>query len=127
VVLFTGDGCFRMNCAELGTLSSYGLGVLIIVFNNSTLGMVRQWQSFFYQGRYSETDLGPSPDFVKLAEAYGVRGCRVEDRRGFSAALARAAEELAAGRTTLIDVIIDKDEKVLPMVPSGKPIDEQIM
>ena len=127
VVLFTGDGCFRMNCAELGTLSNYGLGVLIIVFNNSTLGMVRQWQSFFYQGRYSETDLGPSPDFVKLAEAYGVRSCRVEDRRGFSAALARAAEELAAGRTTLIDVIIDKDEKVLPMVPSGKPIDEQIM
>jgi acetolactate synthase-1/2/3 large subunit len=127
VVLFTGDGCFRMNCAEMGTLSNYGLGVLIIVFNNSTLGMVRQWQSFFYEGRYSESDLSPSPDFVKLAEAYGVRGCRAADRRGFSAALDRAVEDLAAGRSSLIDVIIDKDEKVLPMVPSGKPIDEQIM
>lgn len=127
VVLFTGDGCFRMNCAELGTLSGHKLAILIIVFNNSTLGMVRQWQSFFYQGRYSETDLGPSPDFVKLAEAYGVYGCRAEDRRDFSAALDRAAEELSAGRSALIDVIIDKDEKVLPMVPSGKPIDEQIM
>ncbi|MDR3160997.1 MAG: biosynthetic-type acetolactate synthase large subunit [Spirochaetaceae bacterium] len=127
VVLFTGDGCFRMNCAEMGTLSGCGLAVLIIVFNNSTLGMVRQWQSFFYQGRYSESDLGPFPDFVKLADAYGVRGYRAGDRRGFSAALGRAAEDLAAGRAALIDVIIDKDEKVLPMVPSGKPIDEQIM
>jgi acetolactate synthase-1/2/3 large subunit len=127
VVLFTGDGCFRMNCAEMGTLRGYGLGVLIIVFNNSTLGMVRQWQSFFYQGRYSETDLGPFPDFVKLADAYGVSGYRAEDRRDFSAALTKAAEDLAAGRTALIDVAIDKDENVLPMVPSGKPIDEQIM
>jgi acetolactate synthase-1/2/3 large subunit len=127
VALFTGDGCFRMNCAEMGTLSGQGLAVLIIVFNNSTLGMVRQWQSFFYQGRYSETDLGPSPDFVKLAEAYGVPGRRAEDRRTFTTALSRAGEDLAAGRSALIDVIIDKDEKVLPMVPSGKPIDEQIM
>jgi acetolactate synthase-1/2/3 large subunit len=127
VVLFTGDGCFRMNCAEMGTLSSLGLAVLIIVFNNSALGMLRQWQSFFYQDRYSETDLGPIPDFVKLADAYGVRGYRAKDRRGFSAALGRALEDLAAGRTALIDVIIDKDEKVLPMVPSGKPIDEQIL
>jgi acetolactate synthase-1/2/3 large subunit len=127
VVLFTGDGCFRMNCAEMGTLSNYGLGLLIIVFNNSTLGMVRQWQHLFYQGRYSETDLGPSPDFVKLAEAYGVSGYRAEDRRGFTAALDGAAQDLAAGRTALIDVIIDQDEKVLPMVPSGRPIDEQIL
>jgi acetolactate synthase-1/2/3 large subunit len=127
VVLFTGDGCFRMNCAELGTLRSHRLALLIIVFNNSTLGMVRQWQSFFYQGRYAESDLGPSPDFVKLAEAYGVSGYRAEDRRGFISALDRALKDIAAGRTALIDVIIDKDERVLPMVPSGKPIDEQIL
>jgi acetolactate synthase-1/2/3 large subunit len=126
VVLFTGDGCFRMNCAEMGTLSARGLGVLIIVFNNSTLGMVRQWQSLFYQDRYSETDLGPFPDFVKLADAYGVSARRAKDRRSFTAALSKAAGDLAAGRTTLIDVVIDKDEKVLPMVPSGRPIDEQI-
>jgi acetolactate synthase-1/2/3 large subunit len=89
--------------------------------------MVRQWQSLFYQGRYAESDLGPSPDFVKLAGAYGVSGYRAKDRRGFSAALDKALEDLTAGRTALIDVTIDKDEKVLPMVPSGKPIDEQIL
>ncbi|MDR1973007.1 MAG: biosynthetic-type acetolactate synthase large subunit [Treponema sp.] len=127
VVLFTGDGCFRMNCAEMGTLSNHRLPVLIIVFNNSTLGMVRQWQSFFYEGRYSESDLSGFPDFVKLAEAYGIPGYRAEDRKGFTAALGSAAGDLAAGRAALINAVIGKDEKVLPMVPSGKPIDEQIM
>ncbi|MDR3249241.1 MAG: acetolactate synthase large subunit, partial [Treponema sp.] len=127
VVLFTGDGCFRMNCAEMGTLSNYKIPVLIIVFNNSTLGMVRQWQSFFYEGRYSESDLSRSPDFVKLAEAYGISGYRAEDRKDFATALSNAAGDLASGRAVLIEAIIDKDEKVLPMVPSGKPIDEQIL
>jgi acetolactate synthase-1/2/3 large subunit len=127
VVLFTGDGCFRMNCAEMGTLHKYRLPVLIIVFNNSTLGMVRQWQSFFYEGRYSESDLSASPDFVKLAEAYGISGYRAEDRKGFTEALDRAAGDLAEGKAALIDAVIDRDEKVLPMVPSGRPIDEQIL
>ncbi|MDR0998711.1 MAG: biosynthetic-type acetolactate synthase large subunit [Treponema sp.] len=127
VALFTGDGCFRMNCGEMGTLVSYRIPVLIIVFNNSTLGMVRQWQGLFYEGRYSESDLGMSPDFVKLAGAYGIPAYRGEDRGSFSEALDRAAEDLAAGSAALVEVIIDRDEKVLPMVPSGKPIDEQIL
>jgi acetolactate synthase-1/2/3 large subunit len=127
VALFTGDGCFRMNCGEMGTLSAYRIPVLIIVFNNATLGMVRQWQGLFYEGRYSESDLGPSPNFVKLAGAYGIPAYRAEDRRSFSEALDKAAEDLAAGSAALIEVIIDRDEKVLPMVPSGKPIDEQIL
>jgi acetolactate synthase-1/2/3 large subunit len=127
VVLFTGDGCFRMNCAEMGTLNAYRIPVLIIVFNNRTLGMVRQWQNFFYEGRYSETDLPALPDFLKLAEAYGLSGYRAEDKAGFTDALNSAGKDLAAGRAALIEVIIDKDEKVLPMVPSGKPIDEQIL
>ncbi|GHV91398.1 acetolactate synthase catalytic subunit [Spirochaetia bacterium] len=127
VVLFTGDGCFRMNCAEMGTLKNYSIPVLVIVFNNRTLGMVRQWQNFFYQGRYSETDLSPWPDFIKLADAYGLHAYHGEDKAGFTEALNNALKDLAAGRAALIEVTIDQDEKVLPMVPSGKPIDEQIL
>jgi acetolactate synthase-1/2/3 large subunit len=127
VALFTGDGCFRMNCAEMGTLKAYKIPLLIIIFNNSALGMVRQWQRFFYEGRYSESDLGLSPDFVKLAGAYGLPAYRAEDRRSFSEVLDKAAGDLAAGSAALIEVIIDQDEKVLPMVPSGRPIDEQIL
>jgi acetolactate synthase-1/2/3 large subunit len=127
VVLFTGDGCFRMNCAEMGTLKNYCLPILIIIFNNHALGMVRQWQNFFYEGRYSETDLGESPNFIKLAEAYGLGGYRAGNKADFTAMLAMAEQDLAQGRTVLIEVTIDRDEKVLPMVPSGKPIDEQIL
>jgi acetolactate synthase-1/2/3 large subunit len=127
VVLFTGDGCFRMNCTEMATLVRYGLSVLIIVFNNRTLGMVRQWQNFFYEGRYSETDLDDRPpDFIKLAEAYGVSAYRAGDELLFREALQMAGKDLAAGRPALIEALIDKDERVLPMVPGGKPIDEQI-
>ncbi|MDR1319453.1 MAG: biosynthetic-type acetolactate synthase large subunit [Treponema sp.] len=127
VVLFTGDGCFRMNCTELATLVRYGLSVLIIVFNNRALGMVRQWQNFFCAGRYSETDLGDRPpDFVKLAGAYDVPGYRAGDEISFQAALEKAEKDLAAGRPALIEALIDKDERVLPMVPGGRPIDEQI-
>ncbi|GHU90544.1 hypothetical protein FACS189476_10740 [Spirochaetia bacterium] len=127
VALFTGDGCFRMNCAEMGTLKTHSIPVLVIVFNNRTLGMVRQWQNFFYEGRYSETDLSASPDFIKLADAYGLHGYRAEDKAGFTEALNNAGKDIAAGNAALIEVIIDRDEKVLPMVPSGKPIDEQIL
>ncbi|MDR0400084.1 MAG: biosynthetic-type acetolactate synthase large subunit, partial [Treponema sp.] len=109
VALFTGDGCFRMNCAEMGTLKAYGIPVLIIVFNNSALGMVRQWQRFFYEGRCSETDLGAFPNFIKLAGAYGLPGYRAEDRKGFSKALDRAAGDLAAGSAALIELLIDPD------------------
>jgi acetolactate synthase-1/2/3 large subunit len=116
-----------MNCAEMATLSAYRIPVLIIVFSNGVLGMVRQWQDFFYEGRYSETDLSPYPDFVKLAGAYGLPGYRAADRGSFLEALDTAAADLADGRAALIDARIDQDEKVLPMVPSGKPIDEQIL
>jgi acetolactate synthase-1/2/3 large subunit len=127
VVLFTGDGCFRMNCAELGTLSTYHLPLMVVVFSNGVLGMVRQWQTIFYEGRYSETDLDRPPDFVKLAEAYGVAGFRAANEASFTAALTAAMSELAHGKPVVIDALIDKDERVLPMVPGGKPIDEQIL
>jgi acetolactate synthase-1/2/3 large subunit len=125
--LFTGDGSFRMNCAEMGTLAAYGLPILILIFNNRTLGMVRQWQALFYEEHYAETTLDRPPDFVKLADAYGFRGFRADDEDSFREALDKAWKELAQGRAALIDAHIDQDEKVLPMVPGGKPIDEQIL
>ena len=127
VVLFTGDGCFKMNCTEMATLSTYKIPVLIIVFRNGVLGMVRQWQNFFYEGRCSETDLSQSPDFVKLSEAYGIRGFSARDQSSFLEALQAATAELTSGRAALIEALIDRNENVLPMVPSGMPIDEQIL
>ncbi|MDR1956590.1 MAG: biosynthetic-type acetolactate synthase large subunit [Treponema sp.] len=127
VVLFTGDGSFRMNCAELATLGAYGIPLLVVICNNRVLGMVRQWQTLFYEGRYAETTLDRPPDFVKLAEAYGIAGYRAGDAGAFMDALGKAVQELRRGRAALIDALIDPDEKVLPMVPGGKPIDEQIL
>jgi len=127
VVLFTGDGSFRMNCAEMATLEAYGLGVLIVVMNNGTLGMVRQWQSLFHGKRYSETTLARPPDFVKLAAAYGIAGFQAGSEEALEITLDKAASLLAQGKSALLDAAIDIDEMVLPMVPSGKPIDEQIL
>jgi acetolactate synthase-1/2/3 large subunit len=127
VVLFTGDGSFRMNCAELATLNSYGIPLLIVIFNNHVLGMVRQWQNLFYEERYSETVLDRPPDFVKLAEAYGLKGRRAENDASFSKVLDAALQDMAGGRAVLIEAQLDRDEMVLPMVPGGKPIDEQIL
>jgi len=128
VVLFTGDGCFRMNQSELATMVRYALPVLIIIFNNQTLGMLRQWQDFFYSSNYFETDLdNRGPDFIKLAGAYGVTGFRAVNESSFLDALSKSAKLLSEGRPALIEAIIDKDEKVIPMVPGGKTVDEQIM
>ena len=128
VVLFTGDGSFRMNSAEMATLVKYGLPVLIVIFNNSTLGMLRQWQNLFYEKRYFQTDLDSrGPDFLKLAAAYDVAGFRVTDGESFLLALEKSVQLLALGKPALIEAVIDKDERVIPMVPAGKPVDEQIM
>ena len=128
IVLFTGDGSFRMNSAEMATLVKYKLPVLIIVFNNSTLGMLRQWQTYFYKERYFQTALeNCGPDFVKLAAAYNVSAFSTKDEKSFIVALDAAVKLLASGKAVLIEVIIDKDEKVVPMTPSGKPVDEQIL
>jgi len=113
VVLFTGDGCFRMNCAEMAALVKYKLPVLIIIFNNSALGMLRQWQKISYKSRYYETDLDNScPDFIKLAEAYNISGFRVTDKKSFTAALEKCAKLLAARKPALIEAVIDKNECV---------------
>ena len=126
-VLFTGDGCFKMNQGEMATMVRYGLPVLIIIFNNQTLGMLRQWQNFFYSANYFETDLENNPDFIRLAGAYGVTGFRAIKETDFLEALKESVKILSKGKPALIEAIIDKDEKVIPMVPGGRPVDEQIM
>ena len=124
VVLFTGDGCFRMNSGELATLVKYKLPVLIVVFNNSTLGMLRQWQNFIYSSNYYETDLDNScPDFIKLAAAYNVEGFRVTDGESLSEALKKCVKILAEGKPALVEAVISRDEKVEPMRLGAKPVD----
>ena len=115
----TGDGSFRMNCNELSTVSYYGLPVITILFDNATLGMVRQWQTLIYGGRYSQTTLDRAPDFVKLAEAYGLNGFRAASVEEFADAFKKA---LQSDRGSIIDCIIDTDEKVRPMVGGGSHI-----
>ncbi|MCI9011954.1 MAG: acetolactate synthase large subunit [Oscillibacter sp.] len=120
----TGDGCFRMNCHELATVQHYGLPIITVVFNNGTLGMVRQWQSLIYGKRYSETTLDRGPDFVKLAAAYGIRGFRVKSKEDMEKALAQA---LAAREPAVLDCMLDIDEMVRPMVASGSEITDFLL
>lgn len=124
VVHIAGDGSFRMNLNELATISHYNLPVIIIVANNGTLGMVRQWQKLFYDKRYSATTLDRPPDFLKLADAFAVRGYRAASEDEFVAAFQSAA---ASREPALIDCYMDIDEMVFPMVPPGKPIDELLL
>ncbi len=124
VVLFTGDGCFRMNSNELATMQHYGVPVVIVVMNNGVLGMVRQWQTVFYGKRYSQTNLDRGPDFAKLAEAYGVKGYTVCSLEQFDEAL---SEALDSGLTAVIDCRIGCDETITPMVAPGKPITEFVL
>ncbi len=124
VVHVAGDGSFRMNLNELATISHYKLPIIIIVANNGTLGMVRQWQKLFYDKRYSATTLDRPPDFVKLADAFSIRGFRATTEAEFSDAFRKAAAERTPA---LIDCYMDIDEMVFPMVPAGKPIDELLL
>ncbi len=119
VVLCTGDGCFRMNCNELATVQHYDVPVIIVLFNNRTLGMVRQWQNLIYGKRFSQTDLDRGPDFVKLAEAYGLSGARAATQEEFESVFRTA---LASGKPWVIECAIDKDEMVRPMVSGGSPV-----
>jgi acetolactate synthase-1/2/3 large subunit len=116
VVNITGDGSIQMNIQEMMTATEHGLNVINVILNNNYLGMVRQWQTFFYDKRYSAVDLSMQPDFVKLADAYGAKGYRVDSYEAFEAAL---KEAITLKVPVLIDVVIDRLENVLPMVPTG--------
>ena len=119
VLHITGDGSFQMNCNELATVRYYDLPIITIIFNNSTLGMVRQWQTLIYNERYAQTSLDKSPDFVALAKAYGLNGRKVTNSADFEDAL---REALSLGSGYVIDCAIDKDEMVRPMVSGGSHI-----
>ncbi|MCL1927792.1 MAG: biosynthetic-type acetolactate synthase large subunit [Treponema sp.] len=115
VLLFTGDGSFRMNNGELATLNRYSVPILIILINNKSLGMVRQWQHVFCADRFSETELSESPDFCVLAKAYGILALRASSGREYNAALDNALMETAKGKTAFIETFVDKETMVLPM------------
>ncbi len=123
VICFAGDGSIQMNSQELATAVHYNLPVKVAVINNQYLGMVRQWQKFFYEGRYSQTSMSGSPDFVRLAEAYGATGLRVETPAETSSTIETA---LQTPGPVVIDFVVDPEENVLPMVAPNTSIVEMI-
>jgi acetolactate synthase-1/2/3 large subunit len=116
-----GDGCFRMNMNELATATRYDIPIIEVVFNNHVLGMVRQWQTLFYDKRYSNTNLRDKVDFVKLAEAMGARAYRITKAEEVEGVF---REAIALKQPVLIECVIDSDDKVWPMVAPGAPIEE---
>jgi acetolactate synthase-1/2/3 large subunit len=123
-VLWTGDGSFGMNLNELATAVSQEIPLVVIIMNNGVLGMVRQWQGKFYGGRYSETSLERKTDFVKLAEAFGAKGFRAKTIKELKKILNK---NFKSNSPIVIDCIIDKDERVLPMIPPGGSITDIIV
>jgi acetolactate synthase-1/2/3 large subunit len=124
VIDIAGDGSIQMNIQELATAVQYRLPVKVMIINNGYLGMVRQWQALFYKGRYSHTSMAVSPDFVKLAEAYGAHGLRVERPSDVEEAIRRA---LALEGPVLVDFRVEPEEDVYPMVPAGAPINNMLL
>ena len=124
VVLFAGDGGFHMNLNELATMASYNIPVVMIIMNNKVLGMVRQWQKLFYGNRFADTDPNRKTDFVKVAEAFGVKGLRLDKNEDIDSVVKAA---LAYQGPVLIDCRISPDSNVLPMIPPGGSSDDIIM
>ena len=120
VINIAGDGCFRMNMNELATAARYNTHVIEVVINNHVLGMVRQWQTLFYDKRYSNTILNDGVDFVKVADALGAKGLRATTVAEFEAAIKEAVN---GEGPYLIECIIDQDDKVWPMVAPGAAIE----
>lgn len=116
-VLFTGDGSFHMNFNEIVTAAKLGLDITVFIMDNHTLGMVRQWQTLFYHKHYSSTDINYPTDFMKLADALGATGFKVDRNEDIEKTVAKA---FATKGVKIVDCIIDKDEFVLPMIPPGK-------
>jgi acetolactate synthase-1/2/3 large subunit len=124
VIAIVGDGGFQMTLNDLATVVQYRVPVKIAIINNRALGMVRQWQEIFFEKRYCDTDLDFAPDFVKLAEAYGIRGARVEHRTD----VADAVQDFLSDREPrLIDFWVDPAENVYPIVPPGASLAEMVV
>ena len=123
VIAVVGDGGFQMTLQELGTIAQYQIPVKIVILNNSFLGMVRQWQELFFKSRYSFTDM-QSPDFVKVADAYEIPGKKVEKQEHLDSAI---AEMLAYDGPYLLEVLVEKEDNVFPMITSGSAVDQVIL
>ena len=124
VVDIAGDGSIQMNIQEMGTLMQYKLPVKVVILNNGYLGMVRQWQELFYDCCYSCTQVIEAPDFVRLAEAYGAVGLRATKPGEVEETLKQG---LFIPKPVLMDFVVESEECVYPMVPSGKPITEMLL
>jgi acetolactate synthase I/II/III large subunit len=118
VCCLAGDGSVQMNIQELATCTEYGIPVKVFVMNNGYLGMVRQWQELFWDKRYSHVDMGQWPDYVKLAEAYGATGMRLDDK---STLVEGMKEAIAAEGPVVVDVRVTREENCYPMIPAGQP------
>ena len=123
VVAVIGDGGYQMTIQELGTIMQYKIPMKILVLNNNFLGMVRQWQQLFHKKRYSFTEM-ENPDFVKIAQAYGIKARKVEHREDLEDAL---AEMLAAPTSYFLEVVVGKEDNVFPMVPAGAGVGEVLL
>ncbi|MGE5189192.1 MAG: thiamine pyrophosphate-dependent enzyme, partial [Gemmatimonadota bacterium] len=124
VVDVAGDGSIQMNIQELATAVQYRLPVKVVILNNGSLGMVRQWQELFFQGKYSQTCLPQIPDFVRLAEAYGAKGFRATRTEEVADVLRKGFE---APGPAIIDIVTDPNEMVYPMVPAGAPLTKMLL
>ena len=118
VVLVTGDGSFRMNCNEMATVSTYKIPMLILLLNNSVLGMVRQWQKLFSNERYSETNIDPSVDYVMLSKAYGIEGYKVNNLEELKEVL----DKIQIDKPIFLECVINKDYDVYPIVPPNETL-----
>ena len=124
VIDVAGDASIQMNIQELMTAVANRLPVKILILNNQYMGMVRQWQEFFYEKNYAHTNMEAQPDFVKLAEAYGADGYRITNNDELKTVLPKA---LTSGNATIIDVIVEREENVYPMVPAGASLDDKLL
>ena len=124
VYVIAGDGSFQMNEQELAVLVAYNKPVKVIILNNGYLGMVRQWQQLFYGRRYAATDISVQPDFVKLAEAYGIKAARIRKSSEVEEALIEMKNYKGA---FILDAVIDREENVYPMVPAGAPLNNMLL
>ena len=123
IVNIAGDGCFRMNCNELATVRGYNLPIIELIVNNRVLGMVRQWQTLFYGERYSNTNLSDSIDYMKMAEAFGIKGLEIREKADVDAVLTEALE---TNGPVIINLVIGENNMVSPMVAPGGSIEKEL-
>jgi acetolactate synthase-1/2/3 large subunit len=122
-IVITGDGSIQMNAQELATCAEHRIPVKVFILNNGYLGMVRQWQELFWDGRYSQVDMGNFPDFVKLAEAYGATGMRLTDKTTLRADIKTALETEGP---VVVDIRVTREENTYPMIPAGSAAREMV-